>query len=85
MAVRWGASAGESPAASGPAELGLSSQASEAAVTAAHADITAFTAALAGRIRTRATGVAQADTGYVAHEAHSAEELGGLTHPVIGG
>ena len=84
-AGRWAAAAGELPAASAPAGLGSSSQASAAAVAAAHADIMAFTAALAGRIGTRATGVVEAAMGYIANEAHAAEELGGLTHPVIGG
>ncbi|WP_245850195.1 hypothetical protein [Mycobacterium angelicum] len=39
MAGRWGASAGELPAASAPVGLGLSSQASAAAVAAAHVGI----------------------------------------------
>ncbi len=48
MATRWGASAGELSATPAPAGLGLSCQPSAAAVNAAHAEITAFTTALAG-------------------------------------
>ena len=61
--------------------LGLSCQASAAAVNAAHADITAFTAALAARVGVRATHVAEADTRYIASEADSANELAALASP----
>jgi len=50
MATRWDASAGELNESVAPARLGLSFQASAAAVNAAHADITAFTTALATRV-----------------------------------
>lgn len=62
MATRWDASAGELNETVAPARLGLSFQASAAAVNAAHADITAFTTALATRVGTHAIRVAQADT-----------------------
>ncbi|HZE14449.1 MAG TPA: hypothetical protein VE197_01355 [Mycobacterium sp.] len=66
-----------------PAGLGLPCQTSAAAVSAAHADITAFTATLATRICTWATHVAEADTRYIA-KANSANELAALAHPVTG-
>jgi hypothetical protein len=81
MASRWGASAGELGATTAPAGLGLSCQASAAAVNAAHADITAFTAALAARVGVRATHVAEADTRYIANEADSSNELAALASP----
>ena len=45
MASRWGASVGELSETAAPAGLGLSCQASAGAVSAAHTDVTAFTAA----------------------------------------
>jgi hypothetical protein len=57
-----------------PAGLGLSGQASARAVNAAHADITAFTAALVARVGARATHVVEADTRYFASEADSAHQ-----------
>lgn len=81
MASRWGASAGELSSTTAPAGLGLSCQASAAAVNAAHADITAFTAALAARVGVAATHVAEADTRYIASEADSANELAALASP----
>ncbi|HWF27713.1 MAG TPA: hypothetical protein VG327_04925 [Mycobacterium sp.] len=84
MATRWGASAGELDASAAPAGLGLSCQASAAAVTAAHADVTAFTAALATRVGTHAAHVAEADTRYIANEADSATEMAAVTPPVTG-
>jgi hypothetical protein len=80
MAGRWGASVGELNATG----LGSSCQASAAAVDAAHADVTAFTAALATRVGTRATHVAEADTRYLAGEAESANALAAVAHPVTG-
>ena len=68
-AARWRASVGEPNATAAPAGLGLSCQASAAAVSAAHADVTAFTAALAKRVGTRATRVVEADGRYIANEA----------------
>ena len=65
----------------GAGGLGLSCQASAAAVNAAHADITAFTAALAARVGVAATHVAEADTRYIASEADSANELAALASP----
>ncbi|WP_239655099.1 hypothetical protein [Mycobacterium riyadhense] len=61
-----------------PCDLGLSGQASAAAVTAANADIAAAAAALSTRLHTSATRVAAADTGYVANEGRSASILGPL-------
>ncbi len=84
MAGRWAASVGELNEAVAPMGMGLSCQASAAAVDTAHADITAFTAALAARVGTRATHVAQADTRYLANEAHSANELAAVADSVIG-
>jgi hypothetical protein len=84
MATRWGASAGELEETVAPPRLGLSSQASAAAVNAAHADITAFTTALATRVGTHATRVAEADTHYLANEADSTTELAAVARPVPG-
>jgi hypothetical protein len=82
MAGRWGASVGELNATVAPTGLGSSCQTSAAAVDAAHADVTAFTAALATRVGTRATHVAEADTRYLAGEAESANALAAVAHPV---
>jgi hypothetical protein len=75
MAGRWGASAGELSETAAPNGFGLSCQPSAAAVNAAHADITAFTATLATRVSVRAAHVTEANTHYIATEADSAEEL----------
>lgn len=66
----------------GSARLGLSFQASAAAVNAAHADITAFTTALATRVGTHAIRVAEADTHYLTNEADSANELAAAARPI---
>jgi len=84
MAAGWGASAGKLNVTAAPAGLGLSCQASAAAVNAAHADVTAFTAALATRVGTRATRVVEASNRYIANEADSANEMAAVAHPVIG-
>jgi hypothetical protein len=84
MTTRWGASVGELIETAVPSGLGLSCQASAAAVDAAHPDIAAFTAALATRVGTCATHVAEADTRYVANEAHSANEMTAVADRVIG-
>jgi hypothetical protein len=82
MATRWGVSVGELTATVAPVRLGLSCQASAAAVNAAHADITAFTTALATRVGIHATRVAEADTHYLANEADSANELAAVAGPI---
>lgn len=64
-----------------PAGLGLSCQVSAVATNAADVDVAAFTAGLAARVGARATGVAQADTGYIAQEAASATELAAVAQP----
>jgi hypothetical protein len=84
MATRWDTSVGELNATAPPAGLGLSCHSSVAAVNAAHANITAFTAALAAWVGVRATHVAQADTHYIANETSSANQLAAVSHPVIG-
>jgi hypothetical protein len=84
MATRWSTSVGEFNAASVPAGLGLPSQASAAAVNGAHADVTAFTAALLARVGTRAAQVVEADTRYIANEADSANEMAAVAPRVIG-
>ena len=84
MATRWGVSVGELDETVAPAGLGLSCQASAAAVNAAHADTTAFTAALAARVASRATHIAEAGTRYIADETSSANELAAVAHPVTG-
>jgi hypothetical protein len=84
MAARWAASVGELNTTAAPSGLGLSSQASAGAVDAAHADIAAFRAALATRVRTRATHVTEADSRYLANEADSANEMAAVAHQVTG-
>jgi hypothetical protein len=84
MAARWGTSAGELSETAAPAGLGLPSQASTAAVDAAHADITAFTAALATRVDARATRVTETDTRYMSTEADSVTKLAAVADPVTG-
>jgi|ERR1700758_4831409 len=84
LATQWGASVGELNAVAAPTGLGLPCQASAAAVDAAHADITAFSAALATRVGTRAIHVAEADTRYIANEADSANEMTAVANRVIG-
>src|SRR5581483_4543866 len=81
MATRWGASADDLGATVAPTGLGLSCQASAAAVNAAHGDVAAFTAGLAARVGVHATGVAQADSSYLAQEAASAIELAAVASP----
>ena len=75
MAGRWGTSAGELNETRAPTGFGLSCQATAAAVNAAHADVTAFTAALVARVSARAARVADTDTRYIATEAESSKEL----------
>lgn len=84
MARRWGTSVGELMDTVAPAGLGLSCQVSAAAVTAAHVDVAAFTAGLAAQVGHRATGVAQADMGYIADEAAAAIELAAVAQPLSG-
>jgi hypothetical protein len=84
MAARWGASAGDLDQTAAPTGLGLSCQVSAAAVDAAHVDVATFTAALAARVGERATGVAKADTSYLAQEAASATALAALAPPAVG-
>ncbi|MDT5259289.1 MAG: hypothetical protein QOD10_4369 [Mycobacterium sp.] len=84
MAARWGASVSELNTVAAPSGLGLSYQASAAAVDAAHADIATFTAALSTRVGTRATHVPEADSRYVANEADSADEMTAVADRVIG-
>ena len=83
MATRWSASVGNLNETVAPTGLGLSCQTSASAVNAAHVDVAAFTAGLAARVSERATGVAQADTSYVAQEAVSATALAAVLQPVV--
>ncbi len=73
IAARWGASVSDLDTTAAPAGRGWSCQASAAAVTAAHADVTAFTSALGARVGTRAANVVEADTRYIANEADAAD------------
>lgn len=82
MAARWDASAGELTSTAAPTGLGLSCQASAAAVNAAHVDVRAFTTGLATQVGARATGVAQADIRYLANEAASATGLAAVASSV---
>lgn len=78
MATRWGASAGDVHQTAAPTGLGLSCQASAAAVDAAHVDVAAFTAGLAARVGELAAGVIQANTNYRVQDAVSSTTLAGL-------
>jgi hypothetical protein len=84
MAGQWGASVSELDATVAPTRLGLRSQASAASVNAAHADVTAFTAALATRVGTGAIQVGEVDTRYLANEAESANEMTAVGYPATG-
>ena len=84
MAIRWGALASELNVTAAPAGSGLSCQASTASVSAARADITVFTAALAARVGACATHVAEADAPYIANETRSANMLAAAAHPALG-
>ena len=83
MATRWGASVGDLNKTVAPTGLGLSCQASAAAVDAAHVDVAAFTAGLAARVGERAMGVDRADTSYLAQEAASTAAVAAVFQPVI--
>ena len=75
MAGRWGGLAGELTEGLPSAGLGLSCQASAAAVNAAHAAVAKYERALVTRMHAGATHVVEADTRYVANEADSVREL----------
>jgi len=75
MAGRWDALAGELTV-SAAWDVGLPCQASAAAVTAGNANIAAAAGTLSARLRTGATRVAAANTGFVANEGGSAGMLG---------
>ncbi|MCV7102254.1 hypothetical protein [Mycobacterium palustre] len=84
MAGRWAVSVNEltrTEVSTGP---GFSCQASAAAVTAAHTEVSGFTAALATRVETHATHVGEADVGYRANEADAANAMAALTPRVTG-
>jgi hypothetical protein len=82
LASGWSAWVDELATTVAPAGLGLSCQASAAAVNDAQADVTAFTAALAARVGTRAAHVAQADSRYITNELDSANQLTAIAHPM---
>ena len=65
-----------------PTGQGLSCQPSASAVGVAHVDVTAFAARLAARVGAHATGVAQADNGYLAQEAESTAKLARVAQSV---
>ena len=83
MATRWSASVGNLNETVTPTGLGLSCQNSASAINAAHVDVAAFTAGLAARVSERATGVAQADTSYVAQEPASTAAVAAVFQPMI--
>jgi hypothetical protein len=84
MATRWGAAVGDLGETVAPTGLGMSCQASAAAVDAAHVDVTAFTAALAARVGDRATGVTQDSASYLAQETASTAAVAAVFQPTIG-
>lgn len=81
MANRWAAVSGELGQTTTAAGLAVSSQASAAAVSAAHAEVTGFMEALATRVRARATHVVDANARHVSNEADSAEALAAVIDP----
>lgn len=78
MAARWGRSAGELTRTGTPADFAAPSQPSAAAVQAAHADVAAFTAAMANQVDARAQHVTDASTRFTAHDAHAVSEIAAL-------
>ncbi|OBG37260.1 hypothetical protein [Mycobacterium sp. E3198] len=84
MAGRWAASAGQLNEAVAPDGIGMSWQASAAAVAAAHAEVTAFTEALATRVVGHAAHAGEANSGYLANEADAAHAMATLMPPVTG-
>lgn len=82
MATRWGTWVGDLGTATTPKALGLPCQPSATAVDSAHAEVTAFSAALAARVDARAADVADADTHYIANETRSAGQLATVAHSV---
>ena len=50
----------------------------------AHAEVTAFMAALATQVGARASCVAEADSRYIVHEADSANQLATVGHLAVG-
>jgi hypothetical protein len=84
MAARWAASTGELTEMVVPTGLGFSCQASAVAVATAHADVTAFTAALATRVGGHATHTGAANAGYLSNEADAAHAMAAVTPPVTG-
>jgi len=84
MAGRWGPSVGELNATLAPAGAGLSCQASAAAVSAAHAEVTAFTASLAARVDAHSASVGVADARYLANEADAVDQMVAVAPRVSG-
>jgi hypothetical protein len=83
MATRWGAAVSQLDETSAPSGLGMSCQASAAAVDAAHVGVTAYIAALAARVGERATSATKADDSYVAQEAASTAALAALFQQTV--
>lgn len=84
MAGRWGASVGELNATAAPAGTGLSCPPSAAAVSAAHVDVTTFTASLAARVNAHATHVGVADASYLANESDAVDRMVAVAPRVVG-
>ena len=82
LATRWATAAENFNAAVSPANRGLSWQPTATAVNAAHAEVTAFTEALAARVSSAATHVSEAETRYIANETRSANQLASAAQPV---
>jgi hypothetical protein len=85
IASRWRAFTGDlSGGGESGVVLGLPCQPSAAAMHAGHADVTAGTAALIGRLLAGAARVGEAGRGYSANEADSAAMLAGVADSEIG-
>jgi hypothetical protein len=83
MATRWGAAVGDLGETVAPTGLGLSCQASAAAIDAAHVDVATFTAGLASRVGEHASGVVGGTTCYLAQEAASTAAVAAVFQPTI--
>jgi len=84
IASRWRAFSGDLGGGEFGVVPGLPCQPSAAAMNAGHADVTAGTAVLAGRLLAGVARVAEADRGYTDNEADSAAMLAAVADSEIG-
>jgi hypothetical protein len=84
IASRWRAFSGDLSGGESRVVPGLPWQPSATAMNAGHADVTAGTAVLAGRLLAGAARVTEADRGYTANEADSSAMLAAVADSEIG-